>query len=122
MLTAFDNARYRKLAHAQESQERIPSSSTTCSVPRSPITPDFTTWAKRVEVRTKGGLKIQVFHSAQLGMEEDIIEQMRQGAEIGQNTDAARMGNYVTGIAVMNGPYFVETLDDVAKLKSSRPS
>ena len=58
-----------------------------------------------------------MFHSAQLGREEDIIEQIRQGANIGQNTDSARMGNYVPGIAVMNGPYFAETLEDVAKLR-----
>jgi TRAP-type C4-dicarboxylate transport system substrate-binding protein len=62
---------------------------------------------------------MQVFHSAQLGVEEDIIEQMRQGANIGQNTDAARLGTYVRGIAVMNGPYFAETLDEVAKLRES---
>jgi TRAP-type transport system periplasmic protein len=76
----------------------------------------FQEWAKRVEERTNGGLKIQVFHSAQLGVEEDIIEQMRQGANIGQNTDAARLGNYVKSMAVMNGPYFAETLEEVAKL------
>jgi TRAP-type transport system periplasmic protein len=81
----------------------------------------FQEWAKRVEDRTKGALKIQVFHSAQLGVEEDIIEQMRQGANIGQNTDAARLGNYVKSLAVMNGPYFAETLDEVAKL-SKAPS
>jgi tripartite ATP-independent transporter DctP family solute receptor len=84
--------------------------------PNEPYHAGFQEWAKRVDERTKGGLKIQVFHSAQLGVEEDIIEQMRQGASIGQNTDAARLGNYVKSIAVMNGPYFAETLDDVAKL------
>jgi TRAP-type C4-dicarboxylate transport system substrate-binding protein len=89
--------------------------------PTEPYHLGFQEWAKRVEERTKGGLKIQVFHSAQLGVEEDIIEQMRQGANIGQNTDAARLGTYVKGIAVLNGPYFAETLDEVAKL-SKAPS
>src|SRR5918997_6385361 len=84
--------------------------------PSEPYHQGFQIWAKRVDERTKGGLKIQVFHSAQLGVEEDIIEQMRQGAAIGQNTDAARLGNYVKGIAVMNGPYFAESLDDMDKL------
>ena len=84
--------------------------------PSEPYHQGFQTWAKRVDERTNGGLKIQVFHSAQLGVEEDIIEQMRQGAAIGQNTDAARLGNYVKGIAVMNGPYFAESLDDMDKL------
>jgi len=87
--------------------------------PKEPYHEGFQTWAKRVEERTKGGLKIEVFHSAQLGKEEDIIEQLRQGANLGQNSDSARMGNYVPGIAVLNGPYFAETLDDVARLRSS---
>jgi tripartite ATP-independent transporter DctP family solute receptor len=79
----------------------------------------FTKWAKSVEEKTKGGLKIEVFHSAQLGVEEDIIEQIRAGANIGQNTDSARMGNYVPGIAIMNGPYFAENLEEVARLTKS---
>lgn len=87
--------------------------------PKEPFHDGFMKWAKAVEERTKGGLKIEVFHSAQLGREEDIIEQIRQGANIGQNTDSARMGNYVPGIAVMNGPYFVETLEDVEKARKS---
>jgi TRAP-type C4-dicarboxylate transport system substrate-binding protein len=29
------------------------------------------------------------------------------------------MGNYVPGIAVMNGPYFAETLEEVAKLRKA---
>src|ERR671917_1932400 len=87
--------------------------------PSEPYHTGFQAWARRVDERTKGGLKIQVFHSAQLGVEEDIIEQMRQGAAIGQNTDAARLGNYVKSLAVMNGPYFATSLDDVAKLSKA---
>lgn len=87
--------------------------------PKEPYHAGFQNWAKRVEERTKGGLKMEVFHSAQLGKEEDIIEQIRQGANIGQNTDSARMGNYVPGIAVMNGPYFVETLEEVNRLRKA---
>ena len=87
--------------------------------PKEPYHDGFLAWAKAVEARTKGGLKVDVFHSSQLGKEEDIIEQIRAGANIGQNTDSARMGNYVPGIAVMNGPYFVETLEDVAKLRKA---
>lgn len=85
--------------------------------PTEPYHLGFQKWAKAVEERTKGGLKMEVFHSAQLGVEEDIIEQMRQGANVGQNTDSARMGMYLPAIAVMNGPYFAETLDEVAKLR-----
>ena len=87
--------------------------------PSEPYHLGFQKWAKAVDEKTKGGLKIEVFHSAQLGVEEDIIEQIRRGANIGQNTDSARMGNYVPGIAIMNGPYFAENLDEVAKLTQS---
>ena len=87
--------------------------------PSEPFHEGFMNWAKRVEERTNGGLKMEVFHSAQLGVEEDIIEQIRQGANVGQNTDSARLGNYVPSIAVMNGPYFVSSLEDVWKLSES---
>lgn len=85
--------------------------------PREPYHAGFQKWAKAVEERTKGGLKIEVFASAQLGVEEDILEQIRAGANVGQNTDSARMGMYIPGIAIMNGPYFVETLGGVERLK-----
>jgi len=86
--------------------------------PTDPYHAGFEKWAKAVSERTKGEVEIQVFHSAQLGVEEDIIEQIRAGANLGQNTDSARMGNYVPDIAVMNGPYFVDNYHDVFKLPS----
>jgi TRAP-type transport system periplasmic protein len=87
--------------------------------PSEPFHQGFLDWAERVSKRTNGSLKIEVFHSAQLGVEEDIIEQIRQGANIGQNTDSARLGNYVPGIAVVNGPYFVETKEEAFQLADS---
>ncbi len=87
--------------------------------PSEPFHQGFLNWAERVSERTDGGLKIEVFHSAQLGVEEDIIEQIRQGAAVGQNTDSARLGNYVPGIAIVNGPYFVDSIQqafDLAEL------
>ncbi|MBC7336780.1 MAG: C4-dicarboxylate ABC transporter, partial [Clostridia bacterium] len=60
--------------------------------PTEPYHEGFLKWAKAVEEKTKGDLKIEVYHSAQLGVEEDILEQIRAGANIGQNTDSARMG------------------------------
>src|SRR4030042_498851 len=87
--------------------------------PKEPYHAGFQNWAKAVEAKTKGGLKIEVFHSAQLGVEEDILEQIRAGANVGQNTDSARMGIYVPGIAILNGPYFAENLEEVAKLRNS---
>jgi TRAP-type C4-dicarboxylate transport system substrate-binding protein len=87
--------------------------------PTEPYHEGFQAWARRVQERTNGGLTMRVFHSAQLGVEEDIIEQMRQGANIGQNTDAARLGTYVRGLAVLNGPYFASSIEEVARLAES---
>ena len=87
--------------------------------PQEPFNLGFKKWAERVAERTDGGLTIEVFHSAQLGVEEDIIEQIRQGANIGQNTDSARLGNYVPGIAVVNGPYFVSSNEEAYALADS---
>lgn len=84
-----------------------------------PFHEGFLALAKAVEEKTDGGLVIEVYPSAQLGVEEDIIEQIKGGANIGQNTDSARLGMYVEEVAVMNGPYFVENLDEVLKLKDS---
>jgi tripartite ATP-independent transporter DctP family solute receptor len=84
--------------------------------PNHPYHAGFQKWAQRVAERTKGDLQILVFHSAQLGVEEDILEQIRQGVPVGQNTDSARMGNYIPDIAVMNAPYFVDSIEDVVKL------
>jgi tripartite ATP-independent transporter DctP family solute receptor len=86
--------------------------------PKDPFHAGFKKWAEAVEKKTKGELEVQVFHSAQLGVEEDIIEQIRAGANLGLNTDAARMGNYVPEIAVMNGPYFLSDYNDVFKLRN----
>ncbi len=87
--------------------------------PQDPYHGAFLKWAEAVAKRTNGGLKVEVFPSAQLGVEEDILEQIRQGANVGQNTDAARLGNYVPDIACMNAPYFVESLDEVQKISSA---
>jgi len=86
--------------------------------PTEPYHQGFLNWAERVRERTNGGLTIEVSPSAQLGREEDIIEQLRMGANLGQNTDSARLGMYVPHIAVMNAPFFVDTIDEVAKLKT----
>ena len=49
----------------------------------------FVQWADAVSERTNGELTIDVYANAQLGAEEDVIEQMRMGANIGHNTDFA---------------------------------
>jgi len=54
--------------------------------PKDPFHAGFLKWAEAVEKRTKGDLEVQVFHSAQLGVEEDIIEQIRAGFSFRERT------------------------------------
>ncbi len=76
-------------------------------------------WAEAVKERTDGKLIIEVYPNAQLGVEEDVLEQMKQGTNVGWQTDAARLGNYVNEFSVLLAPYFLENLDEVKKLMDS---
>lgn len=85
-----------------------------------PFHASFEKWAEAVSEKTEGDVLIEVFPNAQLGVEEDVLEQMRQGSNIGWQTDSARLGNYVNEIAVLNAPYFLESLDEVRQLMESQ--
>ena len=56
--------------------------------------------ADSVREKTNGAVEIEVYANAQLGTEEDVIEQIRQGANMMQ-TDFARLGSYVNDLSVM---------------------
>ncbi len=76
-------------------------------------------WAEAVKERTNGELVLDVFANSQLGVEEDVLEQMKQGTNVGWQTDAARLGNYVNEYSVLLAPYFLENMDEVKKLIDS---
>lgn len=77
-------------------------------------------WADAVREKTNGEVSIEIYANSQLGTEEDVIEQIRQGANMGWQTDFARLGSYVNGLSVVNAAYFVDTIDEAAKLKDSK--
>ena len=76
-------------------------------------------WAEEVKAQTDGKLIIEVYANSQLGKEEDVLEQMKQGTNVGWQTDAARLGNYVNDFSVLLAPYFLENLDEVKALLDS---
>lgn len=80
----------------------------------------YVKWAEAVGEKTNGDLLIEVYPSAQLGVEEDVLEQIRQGSNVGWQTDPARLGNYVNEFSVLYAPYFLENLDEVKKLLNSK--
>jgi TRAP-type C4-dicarboxylate transport system substrate-binding protein len=60
-----------------------------------------------------------VYPSAQLGSDEDVIEQALQGVNVAVLTDGGRMGNYVKDIAIIGMAYFADNYDDVLKVTQS---
>ena len=76
-------------------------------------------WADNVRAATNGAVNIEVFPSAQLGTEEDVLEQIRAGANIGWFTDFARLGSYVRELSVPNASFFVSNLDQAMRLQDS---
>ncbi|MDR0525737.1 MAG: C4-dicarboxylate TRAP transporter substrate-binding protein [Spirochaetaceae bacterium] len=76
-------------------------------------------WAEDVKQASDGGLIIEIYPSSQLGSEEDVLDQIRQGANIGWQTDFARLGTYVKGLSVVNAPFFVDNLEEAMKLQTS---
>jgi TRAP-type C4-dicarboxylate transport system substrate-binding protein len=79
----------------------------------------YVRWAERVAERSGGRLQIEVFPNAQLGVEADVLEQMRRGSNVGWQTDPARLGQYVEEFAVLYGAYLLSGFEDFEKLVGS---
>lgn len=82
----------------------------------SPMVGGFKKWAEKVSERTNGNLKIEIFPSAQLGSDEDVIEQAIQGVNVAVLTDGGRMSNYVKDIGIIGMPYIADNYDDVLEI------
>jgi tripartite ATP-independent transporter DctP family solute receptor len=80
------------------------------------IAEDF---AKAVTQRSKGRVQVQVFPSEQLGINKDMLEQVRQGAPIIQIADPGFMSDYVPDFGVLNGPYLISNPAEFKKLLAS---
>ena len=77
-------------------------------------------WAKQVKARTKGGIEIQVFPSAQLGKNRDVYEQARMGAPVVGQIDpgyAAEFGS--PNLSVLQGPFLINTMTEYNNLVNS---
>lgn len=76
-------------------------------------------FAKAVGQRTNGRVQVQVFPSEQLGINKDMLEQVRQGAPIIQIADPGFMSDYVPDFGVLNGPYLITSPAEFKKLLAS---
>ncbi len=81
----------------------------------SPFVDGFYAWADAVNERTDGHVQIEVYSSAALGSDEDVIEQALQGANVAVLTDCGRMGNYVEEMGILNAAYFADSYEEMEK-------
>lgn len=79
----------------------------------SPMVEGFKDWAERVKEKTDGKVIIDIYPSAQLGSDEDVIEQAIQGVNVAVLTDGGRMANYVNDIGIIGMPYIADDYDDL---------
>ncbi|MBR4670151.1 MAG: C4-dicarboxylate TRAP transporter substrate-binding protein [Butyrivibrio sp.] len=81
----------------------------------SPFVDGFNAWADAVKEKTDGHVTIEVYPSAALGSDEDVIEQALQGANVAVLTDCGRMGNYVKEMGILNAAYFADNYEEMQK-------
>ncbi len=82
----------------------------------SPIVKGFHDLAERLEEKSEGRLIMEVYPSAQLGSDDDVIEQAEQGVNVAVLTDGSRMGVYVEEIGILGAPYFVDNYDEALEV------
>jgi tripartite ATP-independent transporter DctP family solute receptor len=77
-------------------------------------------FAERVAERTGGRIDVKVFPSAQLGHDNDALQQIKQGADMICITNPGGAAeSEVPDLTILDGPYLYDTLDDYRKLVKS---
>lgn len=71
---------------------------------------------KNVNEKTNGAVEIKLFASAQLGSDEDLLEQAKVGAGVGVVTDPGRLSLYISDFGILGAPYLVDNYEEALKL------
>ncbi len=65
-------------------------------------------WAKLVDERSHGKVKLELYPSSQLGSKLEVIEQGTMGANVCMLADPGFLGEYVPDFTILSGPYFAD--------------
>lgn len=87
--------------------------------PQDPIAQAMESAKEAIEKRSDGELTIQIFPNSQLGSDEDVIEQIRSGANIAILVDAGRLSEYQSELGILSAPYLVEDYRDYDQITTS---
>jgi len=80
-----------------------------------PLYKGYATFAEAVGKRTNGGIQATVYPNAQLGQDEDVMEQALLGADVAFNTDAGRLGVRVREMGIVLAPYLFNNPQEASK-------
>lgn len=76
-------------------------------------------FAKAVGERSGGAISITVFPSEQLGPNKEMLELVKQGANIITLTDSGYLADFVPDFGIMQGPYLIGDVAEFANLLAS---
>ena len=77
--------------------------------------------ATQIEARTNGEIAVTVYPSSQLGSDNDVLEQIRNGAAIAVLVDAGRLAPFQKELGILSAPYLVDDWTQYAAITASEP-
>jgi C4-dicarboxylate-binding protein DctP len=84
------------------------------------LTKQYIEWAKLIENNSKGDIKVQVYHSAQLFRDNEVIKAVQTGAlESGCAFTMYAENQLVPAMKVFQFPFLFQALDDTMKVYRS---
>jgi C4-dicarboxylate-binding protein DctP len=84
------------------------------------LTKQYIEWGKLIETNSKGGIKVQVYHSAQLFRDNEVIKAVQTGAlESGCAFTMYSENQLVPAMKVFQFPFLFQALDDTMKVYRS---
>lgn len=92
----------------------------TVLAPEDPMGQGLEKFKTDVEAATSGDVKIEIFHTSQLGDTTEMIDQARAGASVGTITDVARLSSFVPSLAIMSAPFLFDTYEQADKFALSK--
>ena len=77
--------------------------------------------AVKIAERSKGEIKVTVYPSSQLGADNDVLEQARNGAPIAVLVDAGRLAPFKSELGILSAPYLVDDWTQYEAITASPP-
>jgi TRAP-type C4-dicarboxylate transport system substrate-binding protein len=84
------------------------------------VSQSFAEWCKLIEEKSEGEIKVQLYYSAQLFRDNEVIRAIQTGAVEAGNAQSQYLENQlVPGMKVLQLPFFFKKLEEVLKVINS---